>query len=293
MMIVKKHIKAGVIGDPINHSLSPKIHQYWLNKYQIDGSYVPIKIAKGDLVRSLDLLIKDGFAGFNVTIPHKEEMYKLCDQLSNSARITKAVNTVIFLDDKINGCKIFGHNSDVDGFLTNLNQSCPDFDLQKKTAFVIGSGGAARAVVYGLIKSKVKNIFITNRNLDRAQNLIDDFSRFDCSFNVLDQEAFNQQLSKCDLLVNTTCLGMVNCDKLEISLNKLPKSAIIYDIVYNPLITDLLKAGQTNGNKIVTGIGMLINQASVGFEMWFKNKVDIDDRLVQILTNHEQKYQPR
>ncbi len=172
MIIAKKSIKAAVIGDPIAHSLSPKIHQYWLKKYQIDGTYLPIKITKENLINSVESLIKDGYAGFNVTIPHKEEIFKICHHTSNSAKITKAVNTVIILEDKLQGPKIFGHNSDVDGFLKNLEQSCPDFNLKDKTAFVIGAGGAARAVIYGLIKSGVKNIFITNRDQERAKNIV-------------------------------------------------------------------------------------------------------------------------
>jgi shikimate dehydrogenase len=284
MIIAKKSIKAGVIGDPIVHSLSPKIHQYWLKKYQIDGTYDAIKITKENLTSAVESLIKEGFAGFNVTIPHKEEIFKICHHLSNSAKLTKAVNTIIILEDKLQGPKIFGHNSDIDGFLKNLWQSCPDFDLKDKTAFVIGAGGAARAVIYGLIKSKVKNIFITNRNLKRAENLIADFTNLSSNLdlNILEQKIFEENLSKCDLLINTTSLGMINSPKLTINLTNLPKSAIIYDLVYNPLITDLLKEGQQRGNKIVTGIGMLINQATIGFEAWFKCQPEIDDNLAKV-----------
>ncbi len=273
-------IKAAVIGDPIEHSLSPKIHQYWLNKYQINGSYVAIKIAKEVLVDSVNSMVKEGFAGFNVTIPHKEEIFKICHHLSKSAKITKAVNMVIIMEGKL-----YGHNSDVDGFLRNLEQSYPNFDLKDKTAFVIGAGGAARAVIYGLIKSKVKNILITNRNLKRAKNLIADFANLNHNscLNILEYKIFEQNLSDCDVLVNATSLGMVNCQKLAINLEKLPISAIIYDIVYNPLMTDLLIAGQKRGNKIVTGIAMLINQATIGFEAWFKAKPEIDREINQIL----------
>jgi shikimate dehydrogenase len=285
MIIAKKFIKAAVIGDPITHSLSPKIHQYWLKKYQIDGTYLPIKITKENLINSVESLIKDGYAGFNVTIPHKEEIFKICHHTSNSAKITKAVNTVIILEDKLQGPKIFGHNSDVDGFLKNLEQSCPDFNLKDKTAFVIGAGGAARAVIYGLIKSGVKNIFITNRDQERAKNVINDFVNLsnNCSLNILEHKVFEANLGDCNLLVNTTSLGMVNCQEISINLEKLPISAVIYDIIYNPLMTNLLKAGQNRGNKIITGIGMLINQAAIGFESWFKHRPEIDDELSKIL----------
>ncbi len=285
MIIAQKSIKAGVIGDPIGHSLSPKIHQYWLKKYHIDGAYNAVKITKEDLISSLQSLVGEGFAGFNITIPHKEEVFKICHHISSSAKITKAVNTLIILEDKWQGPRIFGHNSDVDGFLKNLHQSCPDFNLQDKTAFVIGAGGSARAIIYGLIKSGVKNIFITNRDLKRADNLIANFTNpnHNSCLNILEHKIFEQNLGNCDLLINSTSLGMVNCQELAINLDRLPKSAIIYDIVYNPLITDLLRAGQKRGNKIVTGIGMLINQATIGFEAWFKYKPEIDKKLTEIL----------
>ena len=149
-------IKAGVIGDPISHSLSPAIHNFFLKKYNINGSYEAILIKKENLQESVFKLVNQGFAGFNVTIPHKEEIFKICDFKSKTASLTKAVNTVIVTSDK----KLFGHNSDCEGFLNNLKENFLDFSLENKNCFVIGAGGAARAIIYSLIKSQVKNIFI-------------------------------------------------------------------------------------------------------------------------------------
>ena len=282
-MSKQETIKAAVIGDPISHSLSPKIHNFLLQKYRLDGSYIPIEVKKDELKKCVDFLLEKGFAGFNVTIPHKEEIFKLCDHLSKTAKLIGAVNTVIFTEDK----KIFGHNSDVEGFLNNLKNTEQNFDLKNKIAFVIGAGGAARAVIYGLIKSEVKKIYITNRNQIRAAELIKNFTDFaqekNCELKFLEMKNFVEKLNECDLLVNSTSLGMAGQEKLIIDLKNLKKSAIVYDIVYKPLMTDLLKAAQKQENKIVTGIGMLVYQALIGFEAWFKKKPEVDEELVKLL----------
>jgi shikimate dehydrogenase len=277
-------MKACVIGNPINHSLSPTIHNFFLKKYGIDGSYVAIQIKKDELKTEVQKLVDSGFSGFNVTIPHKEEIFKICDHLSKSAKLTGAVNTVFITKDK----KLFGHNSDIDGFLNNLKETRPEFDLKNKTVFLIGAGGAARAIVYGLLKSNVRKIFITNRSEIRAMELIKNFTDFarekNCEINFCDEKTFANQLDECDLLINSTSLGMAKQEALRIDLKNLKKSAIVYDIVYKPLMTELLNQAQNQGNKIVTGIGMLVHQALIGFELWFKEKPQPEEELTEILT---------
>ncbi|NBV06165.1 MAG: shikimate dehydrogenase [Proteobacteria bacterium] len=277
----KKKLLACVIGDPIAHSLSPKIHSFLLEKYNIFGTYIAIQVGKEDLKKCVQHLIDSDFAGFNVTLPHKEEIFKICDFKSKTANLTGAVNTVIITADK----KLFGHNSDAEGFLNNLKNSAPEFDLKNKNSFVIGAGGAARALIYALIKSGVKKVVITNRNENRALELIKNFADFakknNCHLEFLSQKDFEKNLSNCDLLVNSTSLGMQGQQALEIDLNNLQKSAVVYDIVYKPLMTDLLNRSQNRGNKIITGIGMLIEQALVGFEAWFKQKPEIDSALIK------------
>lgn len=281
MSIPPKPLKAGVIGDPIAHSLSPKIHNFLLDKYNIDGIYIPIQVLKGELQQSIQSLIDVDFAGFNVTLPHKEEIFKICDFKSKTAQLTGAVNTVIITPDK----KLFGHNSDAEGFLNNLKNSFPDFDLKNKLAFLIGAGGASRALIYAIMKSGAKEIFITNRSEDRAREVIKNFANFSkevaCEISFLPMKKFEKNLNKCDFLVNSTSLGMLGQDTLEIDLKNLKKSAIVYDIVYKPLMTDLLKKAEKNGNRIVTGIGMLVYQAMIGFEAWFKRKPEADQELLQ------------
>jgi shikimate dehydrogenase len=270
--IKKELIQAAVIGDPVSHSLSPKIHNFLLEKHEIAGNYSAIQVKKSDLKSEIVLLIEKGFAGFNITIPHKEEIFKICDYKSKTASLTGAVNTVVITEDK----KLFGHNSDAEGFLNNLKNSQNNFDLKDKNAFVIGAGGAARAIVYGLIKSGVAKIYITNRSEIRVTELIKNFENFaekkKCELEFLTQENFEKKFGECDLLVNSTSLGMDGQEKLIIDLKNLNRSAIVYDIVYKPLMTDLLKDAEARGNKIVTGLGMLVFQALIGFEMWFKQK---------------------
>lgn len=267
-------IKAAVIGDPISHSLSPKIHNFLLERHKIEGEYEAILVKKEEIKSFINSAKEIGLAGFNVTIPHKEEIFKICDYKSKSATLTGAINTVVITPDK----KIFGHNSDAEGFSNHLKNSEPNFDLKNKTIFVIGAGGAARALIYALIKDEVGKIYITNRNQSRAEDLIKNFTEFaakkKCELQFLKKEDFTKNLSKCDLLVNSSSLGMSGQEPLEIDLQNLNPQAIVFDIVYKPLITDLLKTSQARGNKIITGLGMLVFQALVGFELWFKQKPD-------------------
>jgi len=264
--------KAAVIGNPISHSKSPIIHNFFLEKYKINATYEAIKMQENDFDNSIANLINQDFSGFNVTLPFKEKIYTKCDHLSKSASLTKAVNTVVITKDK----KLFGHNSDIEGFLNNLKYQQEDFDLKNKNCYVIGAGGAARAIIYGLIKSEVKQIVITNRNEQRAQNLINDFLNFakekKCEILFMNKDDFEKNLDNCDLLINSSSLGMKNQDKLELNINSLKKAAIVYDIVYQPLMTDLLVNAKNNGNKIVTGLGMLVFQALIGFELFFNKE---------------------
>lgn len=273
--------RAGVIGDPISHSLSPTIHKFFLEKYQINGSYEAILVAKENLESEIKRLIGLGFSGFNVTIPHKEAVFSLCHFKSKSAQITKAVNTVVITK---NG-ELFGHNSDADGFWNNLTRQCPN--MIKNNAFVIGAGGAARAVIYSLLKAGFASIFITNRAQDKALKLAKDFKKFfpEQQIHILSMHDFSESMGKCNLLVNSSALGMYGFEELSIDLSNLKKEAIVADIVYKPLETKLLQIAKSNGNTAVNGIGMLIEQALVGFELWFKHKAEYSAKLENSLIN--------
>jgi shikimate dehydrogenase len=281
---LKNKIKAGVIGFPISHSLSPIIHNFYLNKYKINGTYEAFSIPNENFEDSIENLIQQqNLSGFNITIPHKEKIYNLCHHLSKTAQITKAVNTLIVMQ---NG-KFFGHNSDAEGFIKNFYNHCPNYQLNQKKCLLIGAGGASRAIVYSLISQKVAKIFIANRDQEKALKLIADFKNFSQQ-NLVELEFTPLKtqfdfLNEIDLIINGTSLGMINQQKLDIDISNAKKTAIVYDIVYKPLITDLLKQANELDLKIITGIGMLIEQALVGFEAWFKTKAEFDPELEKIL----------
>ncbi len=281
---LKNIIKAGVIGFPISHSLSPTIHNFYLKKYKINGTYEAFAIPNENFEDSIKNLIQQqNLSGFNITIPHKEKIYNLCHHLSKTAQITKAVNTVIIMQ---NG-KFFGHNSDAEGFIKNFFNHCPNYQLNHKKCLVIGAGGASRAIVYSLISKKVAKIFITNRDEEKALKLIADFKNFSQQ-NLVELEFVPLKtkfdfLNEIDLIINGTSLGMIHQQKLDIDISNAKKTAIVYDIVYKPLITDLLKQAKALDLKIITGIGMLIEQALIGFEAWFKIKAEFDLELEKIL----------
>lgn len=270
-------IKAAVIGDPISHSLSPKIHQYFLKLHNIKGSYEAIKVTNYNLEQDIVRLINLDYKGFNVTLPHKESVRNLCHHLSNSAKLIGAVNTILITKDK----KIFGHNSDAQGFIDNIKYHFNSFSFKGKNAFIIGAGGAARAVIYGLIKEGCK-IYLTNRNEIRAQKLINDFNS---NITLCNKSDFEKNLNKSDILVNASSLGMENMPELQINLNNLNKNSLVTDIVYKPLMTNFLINAKNNGNNIVTGIGMLLFQALIGFEMWYGKKITINKNSYELIIN--------
>jgi shikimate dehydrogenase len=271
-----------VIGNPISQSLSPKMHNFLLQKHKINGFYIPLKIEEENFKQMVKDLAKIGFKGFNITIPFKEDALKICDKLSNSAKEIGAVNTILIMEDG----KIFGHNSDGIGFIKNIQNSHPDFNFQNKEIILIGAGGSAKAISYAIMKKNVKKITIFNRNLEKVRNLVTNLSKINPNIILKAKllSKINNNLDNCDLLINSTSLGMANNPALDINLNHLPKTAIISDIVYKPLITPLLKQAKDLNLKIVSGIGMLIFQGLVGFELWFGQQ-NFDKKNIEELKN--------
>lgn len=253
--------KASVIGYPVKHSRSPKIHGYWLRQLGLPGSYESIEVQPDALPAFIKTLAARGFAGTNVTVPHKEAVVALCDHVSPSAQALGAVNTVWLHEGHIHG-----DNSDVHGFLANLDAGAPGWEPATGTALVLGAGGAARAVVYGLQSRGVKRILIANRTRERARILA---AAFGGGVTALDWDAINGALPACDLLINTTTLGMKGQPPLQLDLAPLPAHAVVNDIVYVPLETQLLVAAAARGLRSVGGLGMLLHQAAMGFEHWF------------------------
>lgn len=270
---MSQFIKAGVIGHPIQQSKSPIIHNYWIKKYGLDGSYDKIDIAPDDLKVEVQKLVDAEYAGFNVTVPYKQAIMALCHEVDEMAREIGAVNTV-----KIIGKKLYGYNTDAFGFIENIKQAVPEFDFTKNSALVIGAGGAARAIVYGLLKQGVPEIIITNRTIEKS---IDISALNKNRIHIIDWADREKALKNISLLVNTTSLGMTGQDELALDLTELSSHIVVNDIVYVPLQTDLLKNARLRGNVTITGIGMLLHQARPAFKRWFGVLPELDEALIK------------
>lgn len=253
--------RAAVIGYPVKHSRSPKIHGYWLEQLGLDGSYESIEVRPAELAGFVGSLKARGFAGINVTVPHKETALAQCDEISAGARAAGAVNTIWLRHGRIHG-----DNSDVTGFLANLDAGAPGWAREVRTALVLGAGGAARAVVYALQLRGVESVLIANRTFERAQGLA---AALGGAARALAWDKLGHALPYCGLLINTTSLGMKGQPPLEMPVAALPQVSIVCDIVYVPLETDLLIAAAARGLRTVGGLGMLLHQAALGFSHWF------------------------
>lgn len=266
-------IIAGVAGDPISHSLSPRLHGYWLKKYNIKGEYRPFHVPDDQLQSFLKNLNKYNISGLNLTVPHKEKGLQLVDKVDKIAERIGAVNTIYF--DQENN--LIGTNTDGYGFLKHLKKSVPMWKSKKGAALIIGAGGAARAVIISLLDDGVPEIRICNRTLKRAEKLQKEIN--DKRVKVVMWDNRSETLHDISLLVNVTTLGMTGQSELDLPLDRLPKSAVVYDIVYNPLETPLLKEAKLRGNITVDGLGMLLHQAVPGFKAWFGIEPEIDKDL--------------
>ena len=263
---------AGVIGHPISHSKSPKLHNYWLSKYNINGFYIPFSVTTDKLQVSIKSLIGLGFNGVNVTIPHKTNVLSFADSVTDRAALIGAANTLYFSK---NG-KVHADNTDGYGFIQNIIDEIPDYDFYDKTALIYGAGGSARAIASALISNGVKEVGITNRTRSKAQIISEDLG---AKVSVVDWRAAPETIGKADLIINATSMGMIGQPEFSQPISRAKKTALVIDIVYNPLITELLKEARKLKLKTVGGIGMLINQAVPGFEHWFQKSPVIDDEI--------------
>lgn len=262
MTISGKARIAGVIGWPVGHSRSPRLHGFWLAQHGIDGAYVPLPVAPENFERVVRALPLMGFAGANVTVPHKEVALRLADAVDPVARRIGAVNTLVFGA----GGSIAGSNTDAFGFIENLRQGAPGFSARRGPAVVLGAGGSARAVVAALLDDGAPEIRLVNRTRARAEEIP---AALGGPIKVVDWRERDEALRGAALLVNTTLLGMTGQAPLEIALDALSKTALVNDIVYVPLRTDLLARAAARGNPSVDGLGMLLHQARPGFAAWF------------------------
>jgi len=305
MILTGKAKLAGVLGWPVGHSRSPRLHGFWLEQKNIDGAYLPLAVRPEDFESAVRSLVRLGFKGANVTVPHKEAALRLADEVEPLARRIGAVNTLVFREDG----SILGRNTDAFGFIENLRHGHPGFSAAKAPAVVLGAGGAARAVVAAFQDDGCPEIRLLNRTRARATEVAEELEH---SFNpsspgltrgsmtggdesswmagsspamtntkitVWDWSDRDAALAGAGLLVNTTTLGMTGQPPLEINLEALPKDALVNDIVYAPLMTDLLLAAKARGNPVVDGLGMLLHQARPGFAAWFGEMPEVTDEL--------------
>ena len=252
---------AGVIGWPIAHSRSPLIHNHWLAERGLKGAYVPLAVRPEGLERALGALHPLGFAGVNLTIPHKVMAFDMVDRRDPAASAIGAVNTIVVGE---NGT-LEGRNTDAFGFIASVREAEPSFDFTRGPAVVIGAGGAARAILYGLREAGVPTIRLVNRTADRAAELASAFSGVE----VHNWSARADILAGAAIVVQTTSLGMGGQPPLSLDLSCLPRDAVVCDIVYTPRRTALLENAQARGNRIVEGLGMLLHQARPAFDAWF------------------------
>ncbi len=253
---------AGVIGWPVAHSRSPLIHNYWLQKYSLSGSYVQLAVKPDQLMIALPGLAALGFKGCNVTIPHKVEALNLVHHLDANAKRVGAVNTVVVQPDG----SLKGMNTDGFGYIQSLLDAQPSWRADAGPAVVLGAGGAARAVVLALADRGAKEIRLLNRSPEKAQAMA---AEFGLPIQAVPWAQRHAALAGAALLVNTTSQGMLGQPPLELDLQDLPKDALVSDIIYVPLETPLLRAAKARGNPTVGGLGMLLNQARPAFEAWF------------------------
>jgi len=257
-----RFLLAGVMGWPVMHSRSPMLHNYWFRQHGLAGTYVPLAIRPEHLAAALRGLHPLGFAGVNVTIPHKQEAMKIVNEVDALARSIGAISCVIVKPDG----SLAGTNNDCYGFIHAVRQEQPGWRADAGPIAVIGAGGGSRAVCYGLAQEGAREIRLVNRTFERAREIA---AQFGGPIKALPWEQRHDALEGAAMVVNTTSCGMVGQSELDIKLDKLPKIALVADIIYIPLETPFLAAARKRGNRTVNGVGMLLNQGRPAWKAWF------------------------
>ena len=275
-----KFLLAGVMGWPVMHSRSPMIHNHWFEKHGLAGRYLPLAIQPAGLEAALRAMPALGFAGGNLTIPHKQAAMQIVDEVQESARLIGAISCVTVREDG----RLVGSNNDAFGFMRNLQQAQPQWRADGGPAVVIGAGGGARAVCFGLLQAGVRELRVVNRSAARAQALVQELS--EAAGAAITAHAWDERHEALDgaaLVVNTTSQGMVGQGVLDLSLDRLPHSAIAADIVYIPLETPFLAAARARGNATVSGLGMLLHQGPLAWKAWFGIEPEVTDELFRLV----------
>ncbi len=270
-------IKAGVIGDPIEHSLSPMIHNHWLKEKNIKGEYEAINIKKNDLAQYLLTFSKKEITGINITIPHKENAFHIVKNFAIIDGETKKLEAINCLYKKEN--KIYATNTDYQGFKESFEKQA-NLKLEDKKIALIGIGGAGKAILQGLLNEKNNKIYLINRTYEKALFYQQKFKN---QVVAGDMSELGGVLQAVDIIINASSMGLNNSNNLEIDFSKLKDQKICYDIVYKPEITKFLSDAKTHNHKIITGLGMLIYQAQPAFEYFFQEKITVKQNIFTLL----------
>ena len=257
-----------VIGDPIDHSLSPNIHNAAFRHLGWDHTYIAYKIPAGELSAGIGALKEIKIAGFNVTIPHKIEMMKFLDEMDTTCKVIGAVNTVLNEDGKLKG-----YNTDMIGFLDPIKKR--NLIIKDSQVMLLGAGGAARAIITAMVKEKARKITIVNRTLENANKLSEFAKKIGGNVDVVSLQEANELISDHKFIINSTSIGMNN-ESSPISTENVNENSVIYDIVYQPMNTDLIKKSKEMGATIIYGYEMLLSQAACSFEIWHKTEAPYD-----------------
>jgi shikimate dehydrogenase len=276
-MMKTKLIKAGVMGWPVAHSRSPIIHNYWIKQYKLHGSYEHLAVAPENLEKAINNLRLEGYAGCNITIPHKVNALSYMDWVDPLAQRIGAINTIVV---QANGA-LHGFNHDGFGYIESLRETSPNWAANSGPAVVLGAGGASRAIIVGLLDAGATEIRLLNRTRSKADALAQEFGP---AVTALDWHLRREALANASLLVNTTSQGMQGQAPLEIDLSELPTTALVSDAIYIPLETPLLSAARQRGNPTINGLGMLLHQARPAFKAWFEVMPQVTQDLVKNIT---------
>lgn len=267
-----RFLLAGVMGWPVMHSRSPMLHNYWFKQHDLAGTYVPLAIKPDGLPAALRALRPLGFAGCNLTIPHKQQAMRIVDEVDTTAKRIGAISCVVVKPDG----SLAGSNNDCYGFIQNIRQEQPGWRADAGPVAVIGAGGGSRAVCYALAQEGAREIRLINRTYARAQGIADEFGE---PIKALSWEQRHDALEGAAMVVNTTSQGMVGQRALDINLDKLPASALAADIIYIPLETPFLAAARRRGNRTINGLGMLLHQGRPAWKAWFGIEPEVTPEL--------------
>ncbi|MDA7734430.1 shikimate dehydrogenase [Candidatus Pelagibacter sp.] len=257
-----------VIGNPIEHSLSPLLHNYWIKTNRIEATYEKYKLNENELKKFISKVGEKKINGINVTVPFKKSVIPYLDELSLEAQKTQSVNTIYLKENKI-----IGHNTDIIGFETSVKKS--KYDLSNKEILILGAGGVVPSIIFALNKMKVSKIKISNRTKEKSQDLKKIFK---------DIEIIEWgEVPSFDMIVNATSLGLKEKDKINLNFSSTPKNKFFYDVIYNPQQTNFLKIGKSSGNKTLNGKLMFIYQALSAFNIWHGIEPDVNDNVIKLL----------